>query len=134
MWPLRILPGSRGKSSGRRACSLQVGQVLCSFSHDLIQSLWKLCLHSSTHRSSWVMSSWQMIQGSSMFNAFDLECPWAPTLFQTWVGGPVEWTEAGESERKGVPAMSPLPALLSCSLVESWWSRMSWATLLMTSW
>lgn len=47
--------------------------------------------------------------------AFDLECPWAPTLFQTWAGGPVEWTEAGESEREGGPAVSPVPALLSCS-------------------
>ncbi len=32
----RLLPGSTGKSSSSKVWSLQVGQVLCSFSHDLI--------------------------------------------------------------------------------------------------
>lgn len=36
VWLLRCRPGSRGKSSGRSACSRQVGHVLCSFSHTFI--------------------------------------------------------------------------------------------------
>lgn len=33
-----------------------------------LTSLWKLCLHSSTQMVSGLMSSWQMIQGSSTFS------------------------------------------------------------------
>lgn len=51
------------KALGKLSCRLLKGVGWSG-----LTSLWKLCLHSSTHRSSWVMSSWQMIQGSSMFN------------------------------------------------------------------
>ncbi len=46
-WLLRCLPGSMGKSSGKSACSRQVGHVLCSFSHDFIH--WNTHTHTSVY-------------------------------------------------------------------------------------
>lgn len=46
VWLLRCRPGSRGKSSGKSACSRQVGHVLCSFSHDFIH--WNTHTHTVT--------------------------------------------------------------------------------------
>lgn len=51
-----------------QSVSLHQTQTHIRRSEDALTSLWKLWRHSSTHISSVLMSSWQMIHGSSMFS------------------------------------------------------------------